>query len=37
MTEYICEECKGKQYTSVTDNNDPCIYCGSKKVKRSDA
>lgn len=36
MTEYICKDCNGKQYTSVINCTKPCIYCGSKYVKRSE-
>jgi len=33
MTEYICLECGGKQYTSNTKSTSPCIYCGGKCEK----
>lgn len=33
MTEYICTECKTKQYTSDTKSETPCIKCGGKVEK----
>jgi hypothetical protein len=36
MTEYICLVCHGKQYTSKTDDKDPCIYCGGPCIKSSE-
>ena len=32
MTEYICKDCGGKQYTSSTQDNSPCIYCKGTNV-----
>ncbi len=33
MNRFKCPKCKGNQYSSSTNENTPCIYCGNPNVK----